>query len=52
MTSADLATTNAWLAVIAIASLVQSLVIIGLVVAVFRCVSPRVWRYSVTDCRM
>ena len=38
MTSADLATTNAWLAVIAIASLVQSLVIIGLVVAVFRLV--------------
>ena len=38
MTSADLATTNTWLAVIAIASLVQSLVIIGLVVAVFRLV--------------
>jgi uncharacterized protein YoxC len=38
MTSADLGTTNAWLAVIAIASLVQSLVIIGLVVAVFRLV--------------
>ena len=36
MTSADLSTTNSWLAVIAIASLVQSLVIIGLVVAVFR----------------
>ena len=38
MTSADLATTNAWLAVIAIASVVQSLVVIGLVVAVFRLV--------------
>jgi hypothetical protein len=38
MTSADLGTTNAWLAVIAIASLVQSLVIIGLVVVVFRLV--------------
>jgi hypothetical protein len=38
MTSADLATTNTWLAIIAIASLVQSLVIIGLVVAVFRLV--------------
>ena len=36
MTSADLGTTNSWLAVIAIASLVQSLVIIGLVVAMFR----------------
>jgi uncharacterized protein YoxC len=38
MTSADLGTTNAWLAVIAIASLVQSLVIIGLLVVVFRLV--------------
>jgi hypothetical protein len=38
MTSADLATTNAWLAVIAIASLVQSLVIIGLLVVMFRLV--------------
>jgi hypothetical protein len=38
MTSADLATTNTWLAVIAVASLVQSLVVIGLVVAVFRLV--------------
>jgi hypothetical protein len=38
MTSADLGTTSAWLAVIAIASLVQSLVIIGLVVVVFRLV--------------
>ena len=36
MTAADLSTTNTWLAVIAIASLVQSLVIIGLVVAMFR----------------
>ena len=36
MTSADLGTTNSWLAVIAVASLVQSLVIIGLVVAMFR----------------
>ena len=38
MTSADLGTTNAWLAVIAIASLVQSLVIIGLLVMVVRLV--------------
>ena len=38
MTSADLGTTNVWLALIAIASLVQSLVIIGLVVVVFRLV--------------
>lgn len=38
MTSADLGTTNAWLAVIAIASLVQSFVIIGLLVMVFRLV--------------
>lgn len=36
MTSADLVTTNTWLAVIAIASLVQSLVIIGLAVALLR----------------
>ena len=36
MNSADLGTTNTWLAVIAIASLVQSLVIIGLLVAMFR----------------
>jgi hypothetical protein len=38
MTPADLGTTNSWLAVIAIASLVQSLVIIGLVVVLFRLV--------------
>ena len=38
MTPADLGTTNTWLAIIAISTLVQSLVIIGLIVALVRVV--------------